>query len=948
MEVTGTLAAEAAAGAAGAAGGDGAIDEKYAALGGPNGFLGPAQGAHEVIANGRRRRYQSGHIYWSAATGACEVHGQILVRYAGAGAAAGFLGFPVTDELAGARTGTRVCRFERGGIWFSTATGAKEVHGAILVKYLALGGDAGFLGLPTSDEVAHPPGGKRSQFQGGVILSSGATGAFEVHGAILNRYNALGGSSSFLGLPMSDETDIKGVGGLAGKLSRFSGGTIYSSPSTGAFEVHGAIRELYEQRGGPAAEMGFPTTNETVISPQGVRYNGFQNGVIAWKGATGAIAICDLELRLGLVRSGSIDDGVGDSSAELITYTTVRVDGAALETNVRRPRDHAGTSFNINTAYAIRSVRPSTTFSFEIKIEDWDRISANDYLGHFRRTFDISTMWGLTEGQGVVVGMPLTQKGGDAPSLSSVKLDFSVRPTRPSMLDPKRTFREQYWWSFDNFKTAKLTQQQYADTFRDVGHRTNWFEKAVHPWDSLFYLAYEGLAAKGNCFGISVEGALARTCRSLYSEPIFRFSRDAGAVQTFNLRHGYQIGDSSVRWILGKLTTLAAVRPRRVYDGVRAALARGDWPLLSMFDLKSFNGHTVLAYECPPVTSGQPLVIRVADPNHPFASGGTLHPTYIEIDPVNDTFKFVTPNGVKYQSQKILDKLPGTLMLETPISVVAGHPRTPFWEFAALLALLGGLVILAGDADAEQLTADGQNLYGPSAGGFRTIAAGGANGWLRLPVFDHAEATAPQLFAKSGAPSGRLDLTLRGRRAGSYRQYLRTPREAILLEAPSEVAQTDTVRVRQEGLDTRVEVDTTGRARAATVGLGSIADPGRGVALGAAVSIGLAPGQRAVVAGTRGRPGIVVLPAGPARPLEVVLERATAGVPQRVAVTVAAGVAGEGVTVRPADAASPLGQMEVTRVTAGGQPTGRPVERVQQRALTGPLPTPFRILERRP
>jgi hypothetical protein len=915
---------------------DAAIAARYEALGGGRGFLGAPTAPEEAIPGGRRRVYQGGHIYWSSTTGAWSVRGAILARYLQAGGAAGFLGFPVTDELDGGKAGSKVSRFAHGGIWWSAQTGAREVHGEILRKYLVMGGEGGFLGLPTTDELDHAPGGKRSAFQGGVILWSPGTGAYEVHGAILARYDALGGSAAFLGFPISDETDVRGVGGANGKLSRFVGGTIYWSPATGAFEVHGAIRERYEIIGGPASEFGFPTTNETAVGALGVRYNGFQNGVIAWTGRLGAVGIRDLELHLGWVKSGPIDDGIGDSSAELVTYTTVHVNGQALETNVRRPGGHAGTSYNIDRRYPVPNVRPDTAITFEIKVDDWDKVSSNDYLGTFRRTLDIATMWGLAEdGQGVFIGTPLAHKGGDAPNTGTVRLDFAVRTTRPSAFDPTKTFREQCWWPFGNPTTPTLTTQQYADTYRDVGHRTNWVEKAVHPWDSLFYLAYKGLAAKGNCYGMSLEGALAATDRSLYSEPIHRFGFNDGLRSVFNIKHGYQVGDGSVRWILAKLGTLDAIRPRRVYDNVRAAIARRDWPLISMFNLSSFTGHTVLGYECPPVPAGRPLVIRVADPNAPFGAGGALHPTYIEIDPAADTFRFVTPNGVKYQSTRIADLLPGTLMFETPVSQVAGPPRTPFWEFAALLLAVGGVLVVAGDAEAEQLTADGTPLYG--AGG--AIAAGGARGWMRLPLLDVTDQAPPQLFASRSRATDRLEIRLRGRAVGAGRHYLRTARHAVILEAATTAGASDTLRmIREGGAEARVEFDTPADAKEVTVGVGTVLDPGRAVSVGAIARLRAARGAPAYAQPLRDGTGVMIRSAGGSQPVELEFERAADGKVQRVAMTIPP-VSGEEVTmIRPADVVSPLGEMHVQRVAGDGAPIGPGPVRMEPRVIDAGRP----------
>src|SRR5205823_4220098 len=120
------------------------------------------------------------------------------------GGAGGFLGQPTADETD-VPNGGRVAAFTGGRIYWSAATGAHEVHGAIRVKYDALGGPSSFLGLPTSDELPATAAGRVNRFQGGDLYAYLGVGVYEVHGAIRDRYNALGGVSSFLGLPTSDE-----------------------------------------------------------------------------------------------------------------------------------------------------------------------------------------------------------------------------------------------------------------------------------------------------------------------------------------------------------------------------------------------------------------------------------------------------------------------------------------------------------------------------------------------------------------------------------------------------------------------------------------------------------------------------------------------------------------------------------------------------------------------
>ena len=81
-------------------------------------------------------------------------------------------------KLAQKGKGKKV-RFQGGTVYWSGTTGAHEVHGAILGRYLALGGTGGRLRLPVTDEYG-VPGGRRSDFQGGWVRWDAATGATTV------------------------------------------------------------------------------------------------------------------------------------------------------------------------------------------------------------------------------------------------------------------------------------------------------------------------------------------------------------------------------------------------------------------------------------------------------------------------------------------------------------------------------------------------------------------------------------------------------------------------------------------------------------------------------------------------------------------------------------------------------------------------------------------------
>jgi len=106
-----------------------------------------------------------------------------------------------------------------------------------------------------------------------------------VHGAIRDEWSSLGWERSFLGYPVTDETVAPdGVG----HYNHFQNGSIYWSPSTGAHEVQGLIRDKWASLGWEQSYLGYPTSDEHDCV-NGARCSNFQNGYIVWSASTGAI-----------------------------------------------------------------------------------------------------------------------------------------------------------------------------------------------------------------------------------------------------------------------------------------------------------------------------------------------------------------------------------------------------------------------------------------------------------------------------------------------------------------------------------------------------------------------------------------------------------------------------------------------------------------------------------
>uniref|UniRef100_UPI003FA57756 LGFP repeat-containing protein n=1 Tax=Kineococcus sp. G2 TaxID=3127484 RepID=UPI003FA57756 len=284
MDTIRTRVAQLMSGAAGTA--PSAIETKYAQLGGAAGFLGAATSAEGPAQNGGRyRHYRGGSIYASSATGAHVLTGAIRDEFARLGWE-GSLGFPLHDESPAARGG-RYLHLQKGSLYFSPATGARDVRGDIRDKWQALGWENGWLGYPTQGHTRTPNGrGGFTHFEGGSIYWSAATGARAVRGAIRDAWARTGWENGPLGFPTTDDTRVPSG---KGTYTHFEGGSIYWSSATGAHVVRNAIRDRWASLGWENSYLGFPTSDEYEVP--GGRRSDFSGGSITWNRSTGQTTV---------------------------------------------------------------------------------------------------------------------------------------------------------------------------------------------------------------------------------------------------------------------------------------------------------------------------------------------------------------------------------------------------------------------------------------------------------------------------------------------------------------------------------------------------------------------------------------------------------------------------------------------------------------------------------
>ncbi|WP_051166297.1 nucleoside hydrolase [Amycolatopsis orientalis] len=269
----------------------------YDQLGGAGSFLGkPAGNEYVPTSGGKAQDYEHGSIYWTQASGAHEVHGDILAKYRQYGGPASVLGYPTTDETGAPDGVGRYNHFTGTGgasIYWTPTTGAHAIYGAIRAKWVALGSERSPLGYPVTDETGTPDGKGRynhfSRADGGSIYWTATTGAQAIYGAIRAKWASMGWERSVLGYPTTDETGTPDGTGRYNHFTGTGGASIYWTPTTGAQAIYGAIRARWASMGWERSFLGYPTSSEYGIP--GGRRNDFQHGWISWNASNGATTV---------------------------------------------------------------------------------------------------------------------------------------------------------------------------------------------------------------------------------------------------------------------------------------------------------------------------------------------------------------------------------------------------------------------------------------------------------------------------------------------------------------------------------------------------------------------------------------------------------------------------------------------------------------------------------
>lgn len=281
----------------------GAILDKYESLGGPAdsdlgfptidevpGLVGDYSRVSTFSASDKPA------IFWTPDTGAWAVRGAINAAWDKLGGSAGTLGVPIEDERYDGDVISQ--KFTGGELSWNAATKAFTTVPAELAGNLAglevpldpttlinqawraTGGLGGSLGARQGDQTPIGTNGAAQGYAGGKIFYTPETGAHPLTGAILAKYESLGGPGSDLGLPVGTEAD----GGVPNsRVSAFSAPdqpVIFWTPDSGAIVVRGAINAAWQKLGAGAGKLGVPTEEQSASGD--IVTQKFSGGEISW------------------------------------------------------------------------------------------------------------------------------------------------------------------------------------------------------------------------------------------------------------------------------------------------------------------------------------------------------------------------------------------------------------------------------------------------------------------------------------------------------------------------------------------------------------------------------------------------------------------------------------------------------------------------------------------
>jgi LGFP repeat len=215
---------------------------------------------------------------------ACDTIDDVFTRVLAGGVAVGY-------RIGGdTRLGSYTIReFTNAAIIQRDGGCAFEMHGNVYAEWKRLGPvTTNALGAPTSNQSTHSTGGVYNRFERGAIYAvNGTAPAHEIHGAIFDKFAALGGLAGYLGYPTTATvpTGMDPVSHVSlGDHQDFQGGSIYAEHPIDEYwygtrrvsAIHAPIRDKWIAFGGRQSINYFWPSGDTIWWGDGAEQNNFE------------------------------------------------------------------------------------------------------------------------------------------------------------------------------------------------------------------------------------------------------------------------------------------------------------------------------------------------------------------------------------------------------------------------------------------------------------------------------------------------------------------------------------------------------------------------------------------------------------------------------------------------------------------------------------------------
>jgi hypothetical protein len=553
-------------------------------------------------------------LYHSAASSAFILYGFIQQRYDQLPTAdKNALGYLVSDEMSSINANGRKSLFQGGAIYWSSATGAFEVLGQMYLDY-ENAGEASVWGFPLQARVAVPNGFSQKMQNATWYYKNGSPAAHEVHGDILVAFQNSGGVTKW-GFPTSDEMSVKGVKinntDRIVRHSEFEGCSYYWSATTGAHSTYGDIRVKWLELKGPLSPLGLPTTDEMDVPGTGGRMNGYEGGAIVWYGSFASIRVVNpFKMFVGNLNTKDSEGAFMGQNDLYFSATINKGTNTVFRQRYPASGDFGGRdNLDVNIEFPVVLV-PDPLQGYTMVLDIWESDGGSpfgggdDHIGTWVKNLDASNAWGLNESGGIL-------KSGNISMINNITA--AVHP----QIDVNSLSEVEKWWGHNNPGTDPFSYTTYSQAFRDVDASPEAWD--VLDWlDKAFYeLVIKHLGKKGNCFGMSLEAIYARKCLSLFSLPLNRFSDWNVTRPSINVKHCYQMGAAPIWWFVGQFLSGNTHDPVAVFNTTRDAFFSGNNPVVCISQNYDFSGAPHCVMPIAWNSTVVPWKMTIHDPNFP-------------------------------------------------------------------------------------------------------------------------------------------------------------------------------------------------------------------------------------------------------------------------------------------------------------------------------------------